>query len=89
MSSGSRNFASTLLTKSKSTAIYSGLLRFADLTILAPNTIYPMFIVAQSARSRCATSYDDLRFDNSRSVEHWADDWAPVTIPDSRSLSEA
>src|SRR6185437_3427047 len=33
-----------------STAIYSGLLRFADLTILAPNTIYPMFIVAQSAR---------------------------------------
>ena len=33
-----------------STAIYSGLLRFADLTILAPNTIYPMFIVAQGAR---------------------------------------
>ena len=33
-----------------STAIYSGLLRFADLTILAPNTIYPMFIVAQTAR---------------------------------------
>jgi hypothetical protein len=33
-----------------STAIYSGLLRFADLTILAPNTIYPMFIVAQAAR---------------------------------------
>jgi len=32
------------------TAIYSGLLRFADLTILAPNTIYPMFIVAQAAR---------------------------------------
>lgn len=29
-----------------STAIYSGLLRFADLMILAPNTIYPMFIVA-------------------------------------------
>lgn len=29
-----------------STAIYSGLLRFADLNILAPNTIYPMFIVA-------------------------------------------
>lgn len=28
------------------TAIYSGLLRFADLTILAPNTTYPMFIVA-------------------------------------------
>ena len=28
------------------TAIYSGLLRFADLTIMAPNTTYPMFIVA-------------------------------------------
>jgi hypothetical protein len=28
------------------TAIYSGLLRFADLSILAPNTTYPMFIVA-------------------------------------------
>jgi len=33
-----------------STAIYSGLLRFADLTILAPNTIYPMFIVAPAVR---------------------------------------
>lgn len=33
-----------------STAIYSGLLRFADLMILAPKTIYPMFIVAQAAR---------------------------------------
>lgn len=33
-----------------STAIYSGLLRFADLTILAPNTLYPMFIVAPSDR---------------------------------------
>jgi hypothetical protein len=29
-----------------STAIYSGLLRFADLTLIAPNTIYPLFIVA-------------------------------------------
>lgn len=29
-----------------STTIYSGLLRFADLNILAPNTLYPMFIVA-------------------------------------------
>jgi hypothetical protein len=29
-----------------STAIYSGLLRFADLNIVAPNTTYPMFIVA-------------------------------------------
>jgi hypothetical protein len=33
-----------------STSIYSGLLRFADLTILAPNTIYPMFIVAPANR---------------------------------------
>lgn len=29
-----------------STSIYSGLLRFADLNIVAPNTLYPMFIVA-------------------------------------------
>jgi hypothetical protein len=28
------------------TSIYSGLLRFADLNIIAPNTLYPMFIVA-------------------------------------------
>ncbi|MDX2192171.1 MAG: hypothetical protein NW201_02375 [Gemmatimonadales bacterium] len=36
-----------------STSIYSGLLRFADLTIVAPNTIYPMFVVApQSRRNR-------------------------------------
>jgi hypothetical protein len=33
-----------------STAIYSGLLRFADLNILAPNTLYPMFIVAPQSR---------------------------------------
>ena len=33
-----------------STSIYSGLLRFADLNIVAPNTLYPMFIVAPSAR---------------------------------------
>jgi hypothetical protein len=32
------------------TAIYSGLLRFADLTTLAPNTLYPMFIVAPVER---------------------------------------
>src|SRR4029077_4067983 len=29
-----------------STSIYSGLLRFADLTMVAPNTIYPLFIVS-------------------------------------------
>lgn len=29
-----------------STAIYSGLLRFSDLTLVAPNTFYPLFIVA-------------------------------------------
>lgn len=28
------------------TSIYSGLLRFADLSLVAPNTIYPLFIVA-------------------------------------------
>jgi len=33
-----------------STAIYSGLLRFADLTIVAPNTVYPLFIVAPGER---------------------------------------
>ena len=33
-----------------STSIYSGLLRFADLTMVAPNTLYPMFIVAPGAR---------------------------------------
>ena len=33
-----------------STAIYSGLLRFADLNIVAPNTTYPMFIVAPTDR---------------------------------------
>jgi len=33
-----------------STAIYSGLLRFADLNIVAPNSTYPMFIVAPAER---------------------------------------
>jgi hypothetical protein len=33
-----------------STSIYSGLLRFADLNILAPNTLYPMFVVAPRSR---------------------------------------
>lgn len=33
-----------------STSIYSGLLRFADLNIVAPNTLYPMFIVAPQDR---------------------------------------
>lgn len=33
-----------------STAIYSGLLRFADLNVIAPNTTYPMFIVAPTER---------------------------------------
>jgi hypothetical protein len=32
------------------TAIYSGLLRFSDLNVLAPNTMYPMFIVAPAQR---------------------------------------
>lgn len=35
------------------TAIYSGLLRFADLALVAPNTTYPLFIVApQDKRNR-------------------------------------
>lgn len=33
-----------------STAIYSGLLRFADLSLVAPNTIYPLFIVAPTEK---------------------------------------
>jgi hypothetical protein len=33
-----------------STSIYSGLLRFADLNIVAPNTLYPMFIVAPNEK---------------------------------------
>jgi hypothetical protein len=33
-----------------STSIYSGLLRFADLTMVAPNTVYPLFIVAPGER---------------------------------------
>lgn len=33
-----------------STSIYSGLLRFADLTMVAPNTHYPLFIVAPGER---------------------------------------
>lgn len=33
-----------------STAIYSGLLRFSDLTLVAPNTMYPLFIVAPPAK---------------------------------------
>lgn len=33
-----------------STSIYSGLLRFADLNIIAPNTLYPMFVVAPTSR---------------------------------------
>lgn len=33
-----------------STSIYSGLLRFADLMMVAPNTVYPMFIVAPGER---------------------------------------
>ncbi len=32
------------------TGIYSGLLRFADLSIVAPNSLYPLFIVAPGQR---------------------------------------
>jgi hypothetical protein len=42
-----------------STSIYSGLLRFADLSLVAPNTVYPLFIVApQEKRNRL---YEQLR----------------------------
>jgi len=33
-----------------STSIYSGLLRFSDLNLLAPNSSYPLYIVAPSSR---------------------------------------
>lgn len=33
-----------------STSIYSGLLRFSDLTMVAPNTLYPLFIVSPIER---------------------------------------
>lgn len=33
-----------------STSIYSGLLRFADLTMVAPNSVYPLMIVAPAER---------------------------------------
>jgi hypothetical protein len=52
-----------------STSIYSGLLRFADLNILAPNTLYPMFVVApQSRRNRlreqlCRPTFKRLQLD--------------------------
>ena len=42
-----------------STSIYSGLLRFADLNIVAPNTLYPMFIVAPKEKK--ARLRDQLR----------------------------
>lgn len=41
------------------TAVYSGLLRFADLTVLAPNTTYPLVIVAP--RQRRGRVRDQLR----------------------------
>lgn len=52
-----------------STAIYSGLLRFADLNILAPNTIYPMFVVAPNNRKNrlreqlCRPTFRRLQLD--------------------------
>jgi hypothetical protein len=33
-----------------STTIYSGLLRFSDLKIVAPNSLYPLFVVAPSSK---------------------------------------
>ena len=42
-----------------STSIYSGLLRFADLKIIAPNSNYPLFIVAPLERKNKV--WDQLR----------------------------
>jgi len=42
-----------------STAIYSGLLRFADLKIVAPNSNYPLFIVAPLAKK--SRVFDQIR----------------------------
>jgi hypothetical protein len=41
------------------TTIYSGLLRFADLSLVAPNTVYPLFIVAP--RDKRNRLYEQLR----------------------------
>lgn len=52
-----------------STSIYSGLLRFADLNILAPNTLYPMFVVAPASRKNrlreqlCRPTFKRLQLD--------------------------
>jgi hypothetical protein len=52
-----------------STSIYSGLLRFADLNILAPNTLYPMFVVAPASRKNrlreqlCRPTFKRLEMD--------------------------
>jgi hypothetical protein len=52
-----------------STSIYSGLLRFADLNILAPNTLYPMFVVAPASRKNrlreqlCRPTFKRLELD--------------------------
>ncbi len=45
-----------------STSIYSGLLRFADLTMVAPNTVYPLFIVAPSERRNRVREHIRLTF---------------------------
>lgn len=53
-----------------STAIYSGLLRFADLNIVAPNTSYPLFVVAPKERREevkkqiCRPVFRQLKMDS-------------------------
>jgi hypothetical protein len=53
-----------------STAIYSGLLRFADLNIVAPNTAYPLFVVAPKERREevrtqlCRPVFRQLKMDS-------------------------
>ena len=37
-----------------STSVYSGLLRFSDLKVMAPNHLYPLFIVAPLSRKNIA-----------------------------------
>jgi hypothetical protein len=69
-----------------STAIYSGLLRFSDLTMVAPNTHYPLFIVAPSERRnrvreqlarptfkhlKIAEKVRFLSYENVREVDHF------------------
>ena len=50
-----------------STSIYSGLLRFSDLKIIAPNSNYPLFIVAP--KSKCNRLLDQIKRPTFRKIE--------------------